>query len=309
MLPLWWDGRTLVRLLATVLWVAGWLGIALWLAPWVFRKVDEATRGTVQGMVATLDRMSVRVRPGWCLASIVGSAVVCGLVGGWITSGLPPGGASWGIRLGVVGVLVLGPFGLPIGLGLPRYVVRRLWERRIRRFEEQLVDALACLSNGLRSGLSLVQSIGMVVEEFEDPMAEELGLVLAEQRVGVSLEDALLHLEQRIGTEDVAILVTSIHILRQTGGNLSETFETIAHTIRERKKVTGRIRTLTAQGVAQATIITGMPFVLGFVLWTFDPVLVSRLWTTWLGWILIGAMVALQVTGALLMRRMVTIRV
>lgn len=309
MLPLWGDAHVLQYGLGAVLWVAGVLGVVLALVPWATRWFEAATRGHVQWMVATFDRMFLTVRPGWCLAAVVGSAVGCGAVGVWLTSGLPPGRVSWAIRILVAGILALGPFGLPLGCRLPQAVIRWLWQRRIRRFEDQLLDALAFLSNGLRSGLSLVQCLDMVVEELDGPISEELGLVVAEQRVGVPLEEALLRLEERVGTEDVTILVTSIHILRQAGGNLSETFETIAHTIRERKKVAGRIRSLTSQGVAQAAIVTAMPFVLAFVLWTFDHALVARLWTTRLGWAFLGAMLALQVTGALLMRRMVTIRV
>jgi tight adherence protein B len=127
--------------------------------------------------------------------------------------------------------------------------------------------------------------------------------------VGVAFEEALLNLEKRIGSEDVQILVTSINILRQSGGNLSETFQTLSYTIRERKKVKGRIKTLTAQGVSQAVIICVMPFALALVLWTFDHELVARMWSTWLGWVFIGVMLFLQTVGALIMRRIVMIRV
>ena len=113
----------------------------------------------------------------------------------------------------------------------------------------------------------------------------------------------------RVGTEDIQIVVTSINILRQSGGNLSETFDTVATTIRERKKVQGRIASLTAQGVAQGVIIVFMPFVLGFILWMMDPVLISRLWTTWLGWVLIFAMLTLQTIGAWMIRKIVKVQV
>ncbi len=308
-MPAWWDARTLLRLLATVAWMAGWLGLALTLAPWVSRRLHEATRGYVQWMVSTCDRMFLRVRPAWCLAAVLGSTAACGAAGWWLTSGLPPGGASGVIRLLVVGSLAFGPFGLPLGYRLPRRGVAWLWARRIRRLEAQLPDALAFLSSGLRSGLSLVQCLDTAAVELDGPLAQELGLVVAEQRVGVPLEEALLHLEARVGTEDLTLLVTSVNVLKQAGGNLSETFETIAHTLRERSRVAGRIRTLTAQGVAQATVLTIMPFVLGFVLWTIDHALVERLWTTRLGWLFLGVMFALQAAGAVLMRRMVTIRI
>ena len=172
-----------------------------------------------------------------------------------------------------------------------------------------LLDALAFMSNGLKSGLSLLQAMDMVREELPNPISEEFALTLNEQRLGVPLEEALIALERRIGTEDIQIIVTSINILRQSGGNLSETFDTVAETIRERKKVQGRIKSLTAQGVAQGVIIVLMPFVLGFILWMMDPVLISRLWTTWLGWILIFVMLTLQTLGGWMIRRIVKVQV
>jgi tight adherence protein B len=243
------------------------------------------------------------------VASIVASMFLFAAFGWWVTSALPPGIGYLCLRLGIVFFLAVSPLGLPLGYRLPRAVVRWLWKKRIEKFEDQLLDALAFMSNGLRSGLSLVQTMEMVVEELGNPVSEEFGLVLSEQRVGVPFEEALLNLERRVGTEDVQILVTSVNILRQSGGNLSETFQTIAYTIRERKKVKGKIRTLTAQGVAQAVIICIMPFALALVLWTFDHELVARMWSTWLGWVFISVMLFLQTVGALIMRRIVMIRV
>jgi tight adherence protein B len=149
----------------------------------------------------------------------------------------------------------------------------------------------------------------MVREELPNPISEEFGLTLNEQRLGVPLEEALLGLERRINTEDVQIVVTSINILRQSGGNLAETFDTVANTIRERKKVHGKVKSLTAQGVAQGVIIVFMPFVLAFALWVIDPVLIARLWTTAIGWGLIFFMLTLQTIGALLIRKIVKVEV
>ena len=163
--------------------------------------------------------------------------------------------------------------------------------------------------NLLKSGLSLIQSMDMVKEEMDDPLSQEFSLVLSEQRLGKPLEEALLGLEKRVGTEDVQIMVTSINILRQSGGNLTETFDTIAHTIRERKKVEGRIKTLTAQGVSQGVIIVCMPFVLAGVLYLMDQDLIRRLWTTPIGLVMLLFMLMLQVIGSVIIKKVVTIRV
>jgi len=245
-----------------------------------------------------------------CTLSIVASMAVFAAFGFWLTSALPwdPPGYHI-IRVIIISIFMLGPFGVPFGFRLPRFVVQRLWIRRLRLFEDQMLDALSFMSNGLRSGLSLIQCMEMVVEELANPISEEYRLVLNEQRVGVTFEEALLNLERRIESEDLQIMVTSINILRQSGGNLSETFETISYTIRERKKVEGKIRSLTAQGIAQSIIITCLPFVLAAVLWTFDHDLIARLWSTWAGWVLISIMLTLQIVGGLIMKRIVTIRV
>lgn len=309
LVPRWWDFLTILRLVGMVVFSLGWLIAGYFFAPWVFKRFDQATRGYVNWMVQMFDRMFITVSPRWCTASIVVSMGVFAALGAWLTSALPTDPGYHVIRAIIIGFLVFGPFGVPVGFRLPRKVVQILWNQRVKKFENQLLDALSFMSNGLRSGLSLVQCLEMVVDELSDPISGEIGLVLQEQRIGVPFEEALLNLEKRIGTEDVQILVTSINILRQSGGNLTETFETIGYTIRERKKVEGKIRSLTAQGLAQAVIITIMPFALAFILWTFDHELVARLWSTWLGWVLIAAMLLLQTIGALIMRRIIRIRV
>lgn len=309
-MPQIWDLLTGLRLVFAAAGVVAWLLVGWFAAPWFGKRFDDATAGYVRWMQQMFDRMFMTVPASWCVASIIGSVLLSGTIGWFATTGIPY--EPWGynvIRLVVIGILVVGPFGLPVGYSLPRYVVETLWERRIQSFEDQLLDALAFMSNGLKSGLSLLQAMDMVREELPNPISEEFALALNEQRLGVPLEEALLALERRIGTEDIQIIVTSINILRQSGGNLSETFDTVADTIRERKKVTGRIKSLTAQGVAQGVIIVLMPFVLGFILWIMDPVLISRLWTTWLGWVLILVMLTLQTMGGWMIKRIVKVQV
>lgn len=310
MLPLWWDIPTYGRLGALGIATLAWLAVGWTAAPWVWKKFDDGTSGYVAWMRGQFDRMFMEVSTTACTASIVGSMLLFGAFGWWLTSAVPFEPAAYHIiRVIVIGTLVVGPFGIPTGYGLPRFVVDRMWQRRIDMFEDQLLDALAFMSNGLKSGLSLLQTMDMVREELPNPISQEFALTLNEQRLGVPLEDALLSLEKRVDTEDVQIIVTSINILRQSGGNLAETFDTVAATIRERKKVTGKVRSLTAQGVAQGIIIVFMPFVLAFALWTIDPVLISRLWTTWLGWVMIFVMLILQTIGGVMIKRIVTIQV
>jgi tight adherence protein B len=304
LLPQVWDLLTILRVGGTVLGAWAFFRVGWLLAPVAFGAFTRATSGYVDWMRGQFDRMYMEVPASWCSAAIAGSVLLGATTGLLITAGLPWSPAGYHI-IRVVVTLSLAV----LAYRIPRIVVEGMWERRIARFEDQLLDGLTFMSNGLKSGLSLLQSMDMVREELPDPIRQEFALLLNEQRLGVPLEEALVHLEQRVGTEDVQIVVTSINILRQSGGNLAETFDTVAATIRDRKKVQGRIASLTAQGVAQGVIITAMPFVLGLILWVMDPVMISRLWTTWLGWIFLGVMLLLQLIGGWLIRRIVRVQV
>ncbi|MCB9741979.1 MAG: type II secretion system F family protein [Alphaproteobacteria bacterium] len=304
----YWDLMTGVRGVTLALMIVAWAAVGWMAAPWVKDTFLRSTSGYVDWMIETFDKMFMEVTRQQCIAAILISMGVSGLLAWVLTSGMPDGWGYAFARVLLVIFFILGP-GLPLGHGFPRFAVNQLWAQRVSRIEEQMLDALNYMSNGLKSGLSLIQCLDMVREELPAPISQEFGLVINEQRLGVPLEDALINLEKRIGTEDLQIMVTSIIILRQSGGNLSETFDTISVTIRERKKVQGRIKTLTAQGVSQGVIIVALPFVLGFVLYLMDPVLMSRMWTTALGWVMLAFMVFLQVVGAAIIKRVVTIRV
>ena len=113
---------------------------------------------------------------------------------------------------------------------------------RIKKYRGQMVDALNLLSNGLRAGLSLPQSVGMVVDELPNPVAQEFNLILQQNKIGVPLEECFEDLIKRVPTEDNEMFVTSVNILRETGGNLAETFDTIAGVIRERVRLQQKLR-------------------------------------------------------------------
>ena len=307
-----WDALETIPATGLLILVAVFVSFGLlgWaLSPGISRKVEESTSGYVKWMIEMFDKMFLTISGRVCLYCIIISTIVWFFLAYWLTAGLPSGGGYFAFRTLIALVLSLGLFGMPTGYRMPRFVVQYMWQRRINKFGEQLIDALTFMSNGLRSGLSLVQSMDMVKEELYNPMSQEFALVLSQQRLGVPLEDALLSLEERIDTEDVQIMVTSINILRQSGGNLTETFDTIAYTIRERMKVEGKIRSMTAQGVSQGVIIVLMPFVLAAILYLMDPELISRLWTTWVGLVMVTMMLLLQTLGALMIRKIVRIEV
>jgi tight adherence protein B len=134
-------------------------------------------------------------------------------------------------------------------------------------------------------------------------------LVLSQNKLGISLEDALGNLAVRMRHEDIEMFTTAVNILKETGGNLAETFETIANTIRERIKVESKIAAMTAQGVMQGVVVVIMPFALGAVLYAIDPVKMTPMFTTIPGWIMLMMMMTLQAVGAFAIWKIVQIRV
>jgi tight adherence protein B len=196
-----------------------------------------------------------------------------------------------------------------VGWKAPKPVVNFLYKRRVTKFVLQMVDGLGLMSNGLKSGLSVVQSLGLVVQEMPNPIRQEFNLVLSENKLGVSLEDAFLNLSRRVKTDDVEMFVTSVNILKETGGNLAETFDTIVLTIRERIKVEKKIEAMTAQGFYQGVFVMGIPPILGLVFYQTDPDFMRPLFTTPLGWVIILAIFALETVGFFVIMKVIKIDV
>jgi tight adherence protein B len=196
-----------------------------------------------------------------------------------------------------------------IGWKAPKPVVDHLYRKRVEKFTLQMVDALSLMSNGLKSGLSVVQALGLVTQEMENPIKQEFNLVLSENKVGVSLEDAFINLSKRVQSDDVEMFVTSINILKETGGNLAETFDTIVTTIRERIKVQGKIAAMVAAGLNQGIIVMLIPPGLGAYFYTQDPVFMQPMFTTVVGWMLVMLILALEVVGLFLILKVTKINV
>lgn len=196
-----------------------------------------------------------------------------------------------------------------VGASIPKIVVSVLWEKRCGKFVDQMVDGMTIMANGIKAGLSPVQSMERVVENLNNPIKQEFTAVLSEVRLGTPLEAALVRLGERIPRQDVQMFVTAINILKETGGNLAETFDTISFTIRERQKIEKKIEALTTQGITQGVIITLVPFVLMIVLFMIDPGFVKPLFTTPLGLFFLFIMLVLQIVGGLAIRKIVKIQV
>jgi tight adherence protein B len=196
-----------------------------------------------------------------------------------------------------------------MGFFFPTLLVKYYRRRRARMFNVQLVDALSQIGNSLKAGQTLIQSLDGVVRDAPAPLSQEFGLMLKEIRLGVALDDALNNLAARVQCDDMDLVVTSTTIARQLGGNLAEMFDTIAATIRERFRIEGRIRALTAQGKLQGWIVASLPVGLWLVMDWMRPDLMEPLLAHWFGYLLIGSIVFMIAVGALLIRRIVDIDV
>lgn len=196
-----------------------------------------------------------------------------------------------------------------IGWKLPRPIVDIMYERRTKAFNLQMVDALSLMSNAMKSGLSVVQAMGIVIEQSPNPISQEFNLVLSETRVGLSVEESLVNLSKRIKCDDVEMFVTAVVILKETGGNLAETFDTIVYTIRERIKVQNKIDAMTAQGYYQGMVLLSMPPLMGIYFSLSEPGFMDPVFSHPLGWAALLAVIFLELGAFFMIRKVMQIDV
>jgi tight adherence protein B len=204
--------------------------------------------------------------------------------------------------------LVAIPVFFALGL-LPRLLYAWMRKRRLRKFEEQLPDALMMLSGGLRAGVGLSSAIAQLVAEAQAPLGQEFALMLREQRLGVTLEQTLNNLSRRMPTQTTTLVVSAMRIASETGGGLAETLERTSHTIRSRLQMEGKIGALTAQGKLQAWVVGLLPMVLMAILNKMEPEAMSLLWNTRMGWATLTVIVFLEIMGVYVIRKIIAIDV
>jgi tight adherence protein B len=195
-------------------------------------------------------------------------------------------------------------FGL-IGLAAPLIVQSRRQEARQQKFEAQTSDMLQLMTASLRAGHSFAQAMETVSAEMPPPMASEFAWAAGEAKLGVPLETALGRMLERVPSSDLDLIVTAILIQLPLGGNLAEILAAIADTIRERVRVQGEVRTLTAEGRLSALVLIVLVPVLAFFLHLRNPDYFQPLLETTLGRSLIGEAIVGQIIGALLIKKMV----
>ncbi|PZR83412.1 MAG: secretion system protein [Candidatus Aeolococcus gillhamiae] len=215
-------------------------------------------------------------------------------------------GVLLALRFGTPVMLLVGPVAAWLLSGV---FLKFRQGRRTRAFNNQLGDTITLLSNALKAGYSFAQALASVAQNASPPISEEFGRAVREIALGINVDDALHHMVQRNKSEDFDLLVTAVQIQRVVGGNLAEVLDTIAYTIRERVRIQGEIRTLTAQARVSGIIITLLPFGLAGALEMLSPSYFGPMLTETLGHILLGIGIFSIAIGAAAIQKIVKIEV
>jgi tight adherence protein B len=269
----------------------------------------DLVKRQVNGAMPAIDRAVADTGAGNWIAKLIDQA---GLKTGVSTVLLAAIGL--GAVVAVSGALALrNPFGvLPgflIGASVPFIVLLRKRSVRLHKFEEQFPEALDLLSRAIKAGHAFQTAMGMVAEEGAEPMGSEFRKTFEEQNYGLPLKDALNNLAIRMPLIDVRFFATAVLIQRETGGNLSEILDNLAHVVRERFKILRQVRVYTAHGRMTGYVLLALPAFLGVALMFINPEHMNTLFHERVGRMLIAATVVLQTIGYLWIRKVVTIEV
>lgn len=246
--------------------------------------------------VQQLDRLLQQSGLTWTVAHFIGLTVLTGIVSFVVTRFLR---VPWPITLVVAVATSVIPF---------LYVLRTR-QKRMQTIAEQLPDALDLISRALRAGHAFPAGLQMVGEEMPDPIAGEFRITHDEVNYGVAMQNALVNLATRVPSTDLNYFVIAVLIQRETGGNLTEMLRNLSHLIRERLKLLGKIRVLSAEGRLSAWILSILPFALAAVINVINPDFMSVLWIDPMGNTMISSMLILMAVGILWMRKIIKIHV
>jgi len=204
---------------------------------------------------------------------------------------------------------LIGIIGLIIGYRLPDIYVESVKKKRMKKLNSQLPDALSIISNGLRAGFSFTQAMSVASNELESPIKDEFLRVIRDNSIGKTLDEALMDFSERTDDEDIDMFITALIIQRKVGGNLTEILDTIAATIRDRMRIRGEIKTLTAQGRMSAIIISLLPFAVALFIYFSNPSYIMELFKSTIGIIMVVTAVIAQIFGMFIIMRMANIEI
>ncbi len=212
------------------------------------------------------------------------------------------------------GILMHWPYPLTVAVGLlflflPNAAVNIKRRRRLKDFVAHFPDALEMFARSLRAGHSFTGAIQLVSQEMPDPVGTEFRQVFDEQNLGVPLREALTGMTQRIDSIELRFFVTSILIQRETGGNLAEIIDKIAHVIRERFRIEGQLKVFTAQARMTGGILVLLPIGVAVAIGVLNPDYLKPLWFEKSGKIMLAAAIGMQIAGALVIRKIIRIKI
>ena len=278
-------------------------------APAIVNAGSSVLKQQVEGPLPLLDRLFAKNRKGSGLAhlieqtglrvsvsSVLLATVLLGLLGGiGLTVAIRKPWAAFA--------------GAAIGCASPLLYLRHRRSARLKRFEEQFPEALDLLSRSIRAGHAFTTGMSMVAEEAPDPTGPEFRKSFDEQNFGLPLKDALNNLATRVPLLDVRFFVTAVLIQRETGGNLSEILDNLAHVVRERFKILRQVRVYTAHGRLTGYVLMALPAALGVVLSFLNPEHMNQLFRERMGQMMLTGAIVLQIIGYLWIRKVVKIEV
>lgn len=192
--------------------------------------------------------------------------------------------------------------GLVVGFVIPALIVKNLVGARKNKFNNQIVDSLMILSSCLKGGLSLLQSIEALVEELPAPVSQEFGLILRENKMGVALEESFENLNKRMPSDELNLLTTAILVARETGGDITQLFDSLVKTIRAKVKLNDSVKTLSMQGKIQGFVMSFLPVGFGILVISFQPNYFDIMLNNSLGRILLIYAVVSELIGMYLIR-------
>jgi tight adherence protein B len=213
----------------------------------------------------------------------------------------------------VVWVITLNPILAAISLLLPifapKLIVNFIRKRRLEKFRYQFPDALVMISSSMRAGASLSVALENLVRESKPPLNQEFALMLRNQRLGVSFDDALVKMEERIPLQEFSLFSAGTRISREVGGNLADMLDALADTLFKTLQTEGKIKSLTSQGKMQGVVMAGLPLLLMFALNVLEPVAMHPLFHSLLGWGVLTLIAVMEFMGYMFIRKITDIDV
>lgn len=192
-------------------------------------------------------------------------------------------------------------------LAAPKFMLKFMRQKRINQIVSALPDALAQIAGSMRSGATFTSAIETMVNETKGPISQEFGLLLKEQKLGISLGDALENLGERVRVEEMDLVVAAALIARDVGGNLAEIFERLGEMLRKKIEMEGKIKALTSQGKMQGIVVGLLPFAIILALVYVEPEGIMPIFSTYLGWGFLTAILLLELLGGVFIKKIVTI--